>query len=148
MANHESGMNAEARRKFEELIQEAHWNGLYPGKPKIYGPGIGAGVVGAQPAAPVAPTDREIAQDLLARAARNAVRNTVMPFTSPMIGEHRKLVERMLEEFTEAASYLQAQIPMVEAAFKDRPELLHRMVMCLQEAYHKLCYETFGKGDH
>lgn len=94
---------------------------------------------------PAPPTEREILQDLLARASSNARRLNTYNQVPISIRDHQEAVKNLLEEFLEASSYLQAQIPMVEAAFKDRPELSRRVVGCIEEAYSKLCSETFGK---
>ena len=109
----------------------------------------GMGQVGLAPQATPSPpqaTERELMQDLLSRASRNAVKSNIM-HAPIQIGEHKEAVKKLLHEFTEAADYLQAQVPMVEAAFKSQPQLASRLVDCLNEAYYKLCSETFGKDD-
>lgn len=87
----------------------------------------------------------DMLRDLIRRAARKA--SDVPDYaTASTIDEHRAMVRKLLEDFEDGASYLQAQIPVVEAAFKDKPSLAHRLVQCINRAYTELCAETFGDG--
>jgi hypothetical protein len=84
-------------------------------------------------------------RDLRARAARAAhgtINNgTLLP---QAMASHRDVVKQMLQDFIDGSEYLQAQITMVESAFKDRPELAQRLVQCINRAYTELCADTFG----
>lgn len=90
-----------------------------------------------------APSKEDMIRDLLARAVKRAgapVGNATMI----TIDHHRALVKELLQDFEEGASYIQAQMNMVESAYKQKPELLQRLTRALSTAYHSLVQSTFG----
>lgn len=112
-----------------------------------YGPGLGQGQVFGQMSAhlPTTPahTKEEMIRDLLARASKQAV-TSMGHVSAPTFDQHRALVKELLQDFEEGASYIQAQMNMVESAYKEKPELRRRLMRALSTAYHSLVHSTFG----
>lgn len=147
-----------AQKAYERAKQQAYLNNMMQGMGNALGgggAGGGYGGLGQQqvfgqampgigfPTAP-APTKEEMMRDLLNRASKNAMGQYRQEGLVATIETHRQMVKELLDDFEEGASYLQAQIPMVEAAYKDRPRLKERLIDCLNRAYHELVAKTFG----
>lgn len=85
----------------------------------------------------------DLLRDLMRRITRHAGKIAGEDLVQT-IHEHSGLVKKLLEDFLEGAAYLQAQVPMVEAAFKSNPTLAQSVVNSLNRAYTELCAQYFG----